>query len=568
METLDSFERMATGLTTEERKNLLKQLKASESEIPDEIISSIDEKIEEVHEPIAVQIKKESLFFRFVLWLKSVFTSTKIEILYNEYKINGIARYVEREFPGLIDTRRGVFLESFYNELTELRSAAEFFRPYMASLEDNEGAFYVFLSSLIMPEVTENINTNADPSANSERKDAGQNYRLSLLRKMEDIFDNIDAGSRAKMYATVKSTEWLRQFIRIPFMRLITLFSVVTDNIHTCPIDSLEDEFDQLGRLLRNNLELGDEVMEALYLFSVRGAKTTANEETGRDAGEFLSKAHSNLQLLTTFMKSIPIRSIACIVHNDYQWQLPMMSGGEDWFVKYKNAWKKIFEQKWASWEKECKKEALKSTLKNHFKLDEFPMLENRPWVDLWGGIAFRYELTIGFLNWFMKEGFLKPEIVLKRLQTEGSFRKKENQTLLFESFNTLISLSISLQGLVRNLSSNGEVGMLFNKLKEEHLRTLASQTKVEQMIRKIESDCATMLHQFGDACRSINRVLMGVLGQAKDSRFDTISNMNKLSNKNEEDFAVQVENTMRTLVAALDLIKELEVIDMQKTKL
>ena len=77
METLDSFERMATGLTTEERKNLLKQLKASESEIPDEIISSINEKIEEVHEPIAVQIKKESLFFRFVLWLKSVFTSTK-----------------------------------------------------------------------------------------------------------------------------------------------------------------------------------------------------------------------------------------------------------------------------------------------------------------------------------------------------------------------------------------------------------------------------------------------------------------------------------------------------------
>jgi len=419
-----------------------------------------------------------------------------------------------------------------------------------------------------MPEITESINSSIDPSANSINKEAGQDYRLSLLHKMEDIFDNIDVGERAKMYSAVKSAEWFKGFVRLPFVRLVSRFSLVTDNVHVCPLDSMENDFDQLGRLLHNNLEISDALMEALYMFSLSEPKDLSDEETGRDAGEFLNKAHSNLRLLTTFMKSIPIRSIACVIHNDYQWQLPQLSGGEEWFVKYKNAWKKIFEQKWALWEKECKKEALKLTLKNNFNLDEFPLLECRPWASLWGGLPFRYELTMGFLNWYMNEGFLRPEMILKKLQTEGSFRRKENQTLLIESFSTLISLSISLQTLHRNLSFNGEVGMLFNKLQEEHLRTLQTQTKVEQTIRKIESDCAPMLHQFGDASRNINRVIVGVLGLAKDSRFDTISNLNKLSGKNEEDFASQLEKTMQNMLAALDLVKELEVIDMQKTKI
>ena len=568
METRDSFERMATGLSTEERQDLLERLKSSETDVSEEVISAVDEKLIDTAEPINVQIKKESLIFRFFLWLKSVFTNTTIETLYNEYKITGIARYVEKNFPGLLDAKKGMLLDSFYVGLSELKSCADFFRTYVSGIEEEEGAFYVSLSSLVMPETSATMSASIDPYTNSDSKDARSEYRLSLLRKMEEHFDTLDATERAKMYSAVKSVEWLRHFVRLPFARLLTLFSTITDNVHTCPFDHFENDFDQLGRLLCNNLEISDELLESLYMFSIRKNKHASDEDTGREAGEFLGKAHANIRLLTTFIKSIPVRSIGCIVHNDYCWQLPMMSGGEDWFVKYKNAWKKIFEQKWASWEKDCKKEALKTTLKSNFALDEFPLLTDRPWADLWGGIPFRYELTIGFLNWFMSEGFLKPEIVLKTLQTEGSFRKKENQTLLFESFNTLISLSISLQGLVRNLAPGGEIGMFLNKFKEEHLRTLQTQTKVEQTIRRIESDCATMLHQFGEASRSINRVLMGVLGQSKDPRYDTISNLNKLNHKNEEEFAVQLEKTLMTFSAALDLIKELEAIDMQKTKL
>ncbi|WP_407429127.1 DUF5312 family protein [Treponema sp.] len=565
METQDSFSRMATGISDEERQSILERMKISNQE---EIISSVDEDLPMNDEPIQIQIKKETFLFRFYIWLKSVLTNTNIETLYNEHKIFLISRNVERNYPGIIDYRRGLFLDAFYNELTELKSCASFFRPYMSPVENSDGDFYVLLSSFVIPELTAEIEENTDPKKNAKDKEAKSEYRVSLLRKMEDLFENIDSSQKAKMYMAVKTAEWLRHFTRIPFTKFLTLFTSSANNQFTCPFDRFSEDFDQMGRILCNNLEISDELLEALHVFSLKERKIQDTDEANQEASVFLEKAHSSVQLLTTFIRNIPVRSLGCIVHNDFQWQLPFISGGEDWFVRFKNSWKKLFEQKWAVWEKECKKEFLKSNLKNNFGLDEFPLLDFRPWAEIWGGIHFRYELTAGFLNWFMKEGFLKSELVLKKLQTEGSFKRKENQTQLYESFNTLISLSISLQGLLRNLSPNGELGMVMNKLKEEHLKTLQIQTKAEQMVRKIESDVATMLHQFGEATRTINRVLAGILGKSKEPKYETITNLNKLNSKNEEDYVIQLEKTYTTFVSALDMIKNLESIDIQKTKI
>ena len=561
MERENSFDRMAAGISEEERQNILSQIQPSPQ---NSSLQPADERLDTNDEPFEIRIKNESLFLRFVIWLKALLSNTTQSVIYNEHKLSEISHYVHRNFPGIVDYKQGLLLTPFYERLSELKACADFFKPYFVSDEENEGSFYLFLSSIVMPQVTEEIKTNADPYSLPITPEIKSDTRSNLLHKLEDIFETIPANEKSKMYEAAKASEWMRQFVRLPFARFITQFSSDGSN-YTCPFAQVDNEIDTFSKVLCSSLEIPDEFLESLYFFALRNSKRTNEESMGRDAGEFLNKAHSSLGLLQMFMTSIPIRSIGCLVHSDSQWKTELFSGGQDWFVKYKNASKKVFEKKRLAWESDCKREALLSTLKSNFDLDYFPKFPEHPWEELWGGVSFTYDSTLGFLNWFMKEKFSICELDLKTLLVQGSFNKKENHTLLSESFNSMVQLSISLQELSRRLSQHGELGIIFNKIREEKSRTLQAQNKVEQMMREIESDVATLIHKFGDATRAILQILNGILGLTKDTRFDTISNLSKMKDKNNEPFVHKIESSKQIIESALALVVDLENLDKKK---
>ena len=562
----DSFEQMASGISAEERQNMLERMSATESPT-DGSLQPAEEKIDNDDEPIEIKIKHEPIFLRFIIWLKALLSNTSKAVIYNEYKLDQIASYIKRNFPGLIDAKQGLLLSAFYDKLSELKSCADFFKPYLASTVDNDGAFYVFLSTLIMPEINAEIKTNVDPYSNPVTPEVRTDLRSGLLRKMEEIFDNIPSQDRAKMYEVAKATEWLKQFVRLPFSRFITQFSSANGNENTCPLTQVDIEITDFTKILTSAVEIPDEFLEALFMFAVRNSKYISQEESGRDAGEFIAKARSSVGFIKMFMTSVPIRSLGCIANNNAYWHTQVFQGGEDWFVKFKNEWKKIFEQKWIAWETDCKREALLSTLKVNFNLEQFPLFPERPWEDVWGGIPFVYDSTLGFLNWFMKEKFSICELDLKTLLVQGAFNKKENHTTLSDNFNAMVQLSISFQELARRLSNHGETGIILGKMKEEVSRTLQAQNKVEQIMRGIESDVATLIHRFGDASRAILQVLNGVLGYVKDARFDTISNLNKMKDQNNEPFIHKIEQSKTIIENALNFVVELENLDRQKKR-
>ena len=564
---MDSFEVMATEISDEERLSILDQMRTSEP-VSNAPFHPVDENIDASTEPLEIQLKKESFLLKFYVWLKAIFSNTTQTAIYNEYKLFEIARYVHKNFPGIINKKQSLLLSPFYDRLSELKSCADFFRPYIHSLNDADGSFYVFLSSFVMPEINEAIKTNADPYALPITSNIKPDTRTNLLRKLEDIFDTIPTDHKAVMYQAAKAMEWMRQFVKLPFARIITQFSQEEGYGYTCSFGQIEAEIDTFANILCGSIDIPEEFLESLHLFAVRNSKRINEENTGRDTGEFLGKAHSSLGLLQMFMTTIPVRSLGCLIHSDSQWRVQFFSGGEDWFVKYKAAWKKLFDQKWAAWESDCKKKAMLSSLKVNFDLDSFPKFPERPWEDIWDkGVNFTYDTTLGFLNWFMREKFSVCELDLKTLLVQGSFNKKENYTMLSEAFNSMIQLSISFQELERKLSYHGELGSIFNKIREDRSRTLQAQNKVEQMMREIESDVLSLIHRFGDNARSIIMVLYGVLGLTKDTKFDTISNLNKLKDKNNEPFISKIEESKTVFENAMNFVSELERLDNQKQK-
>jgi len=561
----DSFENLASTISDDERQSILDRITSSDSQNNSNLSDNTNSDQDDA--PLEIKLRHESFFLRFIVWLKAILSNTSKTVIYNEFKLSELARFVQRNYPGLIDYKRGLLLNFFYEQISELKACADFFKPYLAATLDNDGSFYAFLSSIAIPETVSEINNEADPYSNPVSAELRPDLRPALLRKLEDIFDNIPENDRALMYTSAKALEWLRQFVKLPFARFITQFSSASGSERTCPLSQVDSEIADYTKILSKPVELPDEFLQALYMFAVRNSKILNEEGSGRDAGEFISKARANASFIKMFVTSVPMQAIACIANNDSYWHTQIFSGGEDWFVKFKNEYKKIFEQKWISWESDCKREALLSTLKTTFGLDKFPEFPVRPWEDVWSGVTFAYNSTLGFLNWFMKEKFSVCELDLKTLIVQGSFNKKENHTQLSDAFNSMVSLSISLQEFARRLSTHGETGSLLNKFREENSRTLQAQNKLEQIMRGIESDVSSLIHRFGDAARAINNVLSGILGYTKDTKYDTLSNLNKMKDQNNEPFIHKIEQSKNIIENALNIVAELESLDKQKKR-
>ena len=84
-------------------------------------------------------------------------------------------------------------------------------------------------------------------------------------------------------------------------------------------------------------------------------------------------------------------------------------------------------------------------------------------------------------------------------------------------------------------------------------------------MMRSIESDFMTILNRFGDSCRSVLKVLDGVLGLSKDTRFDTVKNLSSIKGKDKKTFSQRVELSRNTINNALNFVMKLEGLDRQK---
>lgn len=563
MDDSNSFDRLVSGLSSNERKAMLDKLKTAGGDSDSSVSDENNSKYEEI--TFTHQLKNESILFRLFLWLRSLFTNIPAETLYNEHKIDMIARYIDKNSPELIDYKRGILQPSFYSKLNEIKLCAEFFRPYISIIENDENAFIVFLGSLVMPAVEQTMDDEVDPYSIPLSDGPRPEQRMSLLRKMDDVLGDIPQLEKNSMYNAVRAYEWLKQFTKLPFNRFLSLFSTVVESNYTCSFSAIENELSHFARILCNGMKIPKEVFEAVFLFSRRentGKSIDSLEDVSQKSVEFLEKCGSQISMIKMFISTVPLKLIARIVYADAAWNPDNFTGGEDWYQKYKANWKKLFDQKWEAWSHDCKKEALRSSLTRNFGLEKFPFLPERPWTQLWGGVNFHYELTAGFLNWYIREVFPEFELALKTVMLEGDFVEKDNRQEFNDSFNKLVQLSVDFQQLNRNLSSGGELGMLFQKLMDERLRSIPAHQKIESIIRGVESDIRSMLSGFGDSCRTLEFCFSGIFREKTDNRYDSLTNLNRIGGKNNEKMIESLKKARESLGNAYALIKELEPID------
>ncbi|QTQ14350.1 hypothetical protein HRQ91_07730 [Treponema parvum] len=556
----NTFTHLVSGISVEERVILLEKIKQISENLAGQTLESPFRKDADLEIPLSEEIKEEFFLYKVLLWLRSVLKSVPVEKLYEKDRISRLASEISQAAPGLIDFDRRNLTTISYNYLRQLKDCADFFKTYLNPMQENLGAFYVFLGSFILPEITSQINEEADPFSTPPTAKVPEGYRSALIRRIDEILKNIPAVSRNVMYRSVLCIEWLRQFSSLPFDKFLTAFSNIVSDNYICSFEKLGNSFSEFVRVLSYGKSINGETLEALFLFS-------SKNKNDAKLDEFLHVAGKHLSVLHFFIVSVPVISIAKIVFSDYAWRPDPFGGAEDWFIKFKNEWKKRFDARWEKWLFECKKEEQLFLLKTKFSLNSFPLMPSRPWTEVGDGIRFRYEITGGFINWYLENFFSENIRILKVLQLEGDFTQKNSKELLTGAISDLVTVDSSMKNFNRNLRKDGEIGLLFDMFAKEHLRTIKTQKKIDFVMAGFAQNIKDMKMHLGNAIRALISILQSILGVSENKEPCPIRNLNTICGQRNQSYIAELKKLFTTLTDLLELLCGIELLELESAE-
>lgn len=562
-----SFDELVAGISSDERKYLLAKINQNrEHSFP--LVQPAREETDGF--TLDIKLNSESFLYKLFLWIRSLVSKKHRLEIYNNDLIRTLARKINKNHPGIVDMQNGLILSLFYEKLKELKNAADFFKPYFNIFNENPGKFYVFMSTFIAPEIASSINAEADPYSVPFEKEGTKEVRSSLLKKMEGILKDIPQKSRAVMYDAVKSLNWLKRFSELPYMHFLAQFTAIVSENYTCPFTNAQTDFNALASVLSDARSIPNEALEALFLFPQRkgGATVELDQDTEKSMREFLSKSAAGISMVQMFISTVPFFALGKVIFSDYDWQIETFGGAEDWFVKFKEEWKIVFDERWESWLRDRKKSQLADVLMENFGILSFPELPYRPWANLWGGVPFRCEMTGGFLYWFATVKYEEVMGVLNVLVLEGVFLNNDNRAEFSEAMNKFAEINHQVQLFGESLNEKGSVGSVFAKLIADHVRTLKGQNMVNSIILNAETSVRGWESSFCDCCRTIEKVLSGILDDEKtDKKYESIQNLMTIRGRENRAYRDNLQAEREVLLESHKILAEIEPLDLPKVE-
>lgn len=562
-----SFDELVAGISSDERKYLLAKINQNrEHSFP--LVQPAREETDGF--TLDIKLNSESFLYKLFLWIRSLISKKHKFEIYNDDLIRTLARKINKNHPGIVDMQNGLILSLFYEKLKELKNAADFFKPYFNIFNENPGKFYVFMSTFIAPEIASSINAEADPYSVPFEKEGTKEVRSSLLKKLEGILKDIPQKSRAVMYDAVKSLNWLKRFSELPYTHFLAQFTAIVSENYTCPFTNAQTDFNALANVLSDARSIPNEALEALFLFPQRkgGATVELDQDTEKSMREFLSKSAAGISMVQMFISTVPFFALGKVIFSDYDWQIETFGGAEDWFVKFKEEWKIVFDERWESWLRDRKKSQLADVLMEKFGILSFPEFPYRPWANLWGGVPFRCEMTGGFLYWFATVKYEEVMGVLNVLVLEGVFLNNDNRAEFSEAMNKFAEINHQVQLFGESLNEKGSVGSVFAKLIADHVRTLKGQNMVNSIILNAETSIRGWESSFCDCCRTIEKVLAGILDDEKtDKKYESIQNLMTIKGRENRAYRDNLQAEREVLLESRRILAEIEPLDLPKVE-
>ena len=532
-----TFETLVEGISNDERKDILdRAIKIQQQE---KVSGRKKDSVEAVAGSTAKaefesRLKSQPLFSKFIIWMQSLITNIPAEEVLNRHLVNSIAHEVESRYPLLIVFRQKLLYNGFYEKLAELKHVADFFRPYLADFSKDPGAFYVELAHIIMPDIEQRIEEETDPYQFPLSEEISRDRQSMLQDTMLQIISTIPFDLQQDMYKYARSINWLNLLVKAPVGDLITKFTVSEEGVRVCPFTVAEAEFSKLASIACSYTPVDDVVIEAFMRYAEQrfseGGPEGMDEKAEADK-KFSSLAQQQIPIVEMFISSVPMEKLSKLVYGNALFSVSMSGGGEDWFERYTDRWKRILARRLKQRDIDRKKELVKDKLAKYFKLGGFPMFPFRPWEKLWDGISFRYDLSLGLVYAFFKHRFIPYMRLFKTAMLEGEFAYKDNQRELGVAIDEFLRVNGGLEELANKLSASGEYGIEFMKYTGSQSRSSAAMHRVSLIMKGISSDVHAIERDFDRMTMRLISLLTGFTSEKFTGKYCAITNMHRIRN-------------------------------------
>jgi len=518
-----------------------------------------------------VSLSMEEEYFRLPwysrLWyfIKSLFKSKPPIQLYEEQIALSFGKQIEAQFPGLYDYRKEMLLPLFYNRLLDLKGASRFFYTALdLGFNKNKGAFYAFLGSLEMPSVHTYLQTVVDPAVLAEQnpETPETEMRSTALRSMDDALKQITEEQRGAMYNDTRSLLCLKELSSFLFDRLLVSFSYVsTLSGYTCDIDGVKEMLLSLNNVLFSLKRVPPmPLLESLFIFLLQEREGETSFDIHKETQGLLTKAEEALVVIREFNQQVPITKILrCVEKNSRPKEI---SGGEDWFMVYREYWKHQIEDCVAGLVQERNRLSLLDIFDNYLKGTKLEPLNNTISDSNPDGFPLKGAFGLSFLLAFYSAVFINyANTTLKIILVDGDFIKRENRVEFNESYNNLLQLQDKIRNLEKKIAHSGEYEKRLAQARQDMSSLQIKRRKIQIIFDETSTEAIGILEEARNGCRNMINILKGIIGADATGKYSPLSNAHDLSVKNST-FVKGIGDTIESFQKAIEILDNIDALE------
>jgi hypothetical protein len=209
------------------------------------------------------------------------------------------------------------------------------------------------------------------------------------------------------------------------------------------------------------------------------------------------------------------------------------ISGGEDWFLVYREYWKRQIETKYAEYMRNRKHQELLNSFRYFLKGTNLKILNNVVSESNPDGIPIPEAFTLSFLLTFYSAVFISDiNKILRPILIDGEFFKRENRTEFPEAYNDLIKMEDDIKKFEADIAQSGDYGKRYTLAKQDISSLQIKRRKVQMVLEDASRDARKIIDHSRTAMKTMIKVLNGILKKDPDGKYDTLGNLAQLSGK------------------------------------
>ena len=565
MAVAGNFDQLVSNLTLEERQNLLLKLKAQNSISADPLYTTSE--ADQPGQDIATEYAALPWFYRLWYFILSFFRAKAPEKLYEDRRVMDLGAMTEEKSPGLYNAQKGLLMPAFHRHLGRLKDAARFFYSTLdTSVNRDKGSFFAFLGSLEMEEIHRSLQTGTDPGLIIEKNPElpDMELRQMAFKAMDEALNSISEENRNAMYFSARTLNCLKELSSFLYDRVLIAFgNNASVNGEACSVNVVKELLMSLNNVLHSLAVVPQlTLLESLFVFSLQERSREPGFDLGREIRGLMVKAEESLAVIREFNVKVPLTWIIRCATRDMTYTPRQISGGEDWFVVYREYWKRHVESLFSDFLKDRRHRELLNTFKYFLKGSSLKILANSQSETSPDGLPVKGAFGLSFIRTFYSAVFM-PDInrFLRPILIDGEFQKKENRAEYTESYNNLIKLEDDIIKFEYELSPSGDFGKRYAQARQDMSALPIKRRKIQIVVDEASGKAWEIVEQARDASRNIINILNGILGNEFRGKYDSLINMSKLAARDLQ-FTTGLNDTvqqLRRLIQILDDIEKME---------